>query len=103
MRRLSVTVEWPAGMSVYPCNCEQMMARLSDYLDGDLDAETAAEVERHLRACSQCLAYADSLHRIVELCRAYEPAVKPRPLNPSARAELRSAWQKALADRRRAK
>ena len=75
------------------------MARLSDYLDEDLDGESAVEVEKHLRACGTCRAFADSLRRIIELCRAYEPGVKPRALNPSARAELESAWQKTLADR----
>ena len=74
------------------------MARLSDYLDEDLDAATGVEVEKHLRACSTCLALADSLRRTIELCRAYEPSVNPRPLTPWARAELENAWQKALAD-----
>ncbi len=78
------------------------MARLSDYLDRDLDPKTGAEVERHLRECGPCLAFADSLRRIVELCRGYELGVKPRPLTPSARAQLESAWQKALARQRRA-
>ena len=75
-------------MSGYLGTCEQVMARLSDYLDEDLDAETAAEVERHLRECGPCLAYADSLHRTIELCHGSEPGVKPRPLTPSAKAEL---------------
>ena len=73
--------------------------RLSDYLDQGLDRETGVEVERHLRECGSCLAFADSLRRIIELCRGYEPGVNPRPLTPWARAQLESAWQKALADR----
>jgi predicted anti-sigma-YlaC factor YlaD len=85
----------------YLGTCEQVMAWLSDYLDEGLDARTGVEVEKHLRACGTCLAYADSLHRIIELCRAYEPSVKPLALTPSARAELERAWQKTLADRQR--
>ena len=79
--------------------CERVMARLSDYLDEDLDEESGVEVEKHLRGCGTCQAFADSLRQIIELCRAYEPGVKPRALTPSARAELESAWQKTLADR----
>jgi len=75
------------------------MARLSDYLDESLDVGPAPELEKHLPACARCLAFADGLSRTIELCRSYEPIVKPRPLNPSARAELESAWQKALAHR----
>jgi len=84
-------------MSGYPGTCEQVMTRLSDYLDEDLDREAGVEVARHLGACGTCLAFADSLRRTIELCRAYEPSVKPRPLNPPVRAELESAWRKALA------
>jgi predicted anti-sigma-YlaC factor YlaD len=77
------------------------MARLSGYLYEDLDAETAVEVEKHLRACGTCRAFADSMRRTIELCRGYKPGLNPRPLSPSARAELESAWQKALTDRRK--
>jgi anti-sigma factor RsiW len=80
--------------------CEQVVAWLSDYLDEEMDAAAALEVERHLRRCGACLAYADSLRRTIELCHGYRPGLKPRPLTPSARAELESAWEKALAGRR---
>jgi predicted anti-sigma-YlaC factor YlaD len=79
--------------------CERVMAQLSDYLDEDLDGESGVEVEKHLRGCGPCQAFADSLRRIIELCRAHEPGVKPRALTPSARAELERAWQKTLAGR----
>lgn len=88
-------------MSGYLGNCEQVMAQISDYLDGDLDAETAVEMERHLRQCGSCLAYADSLRRTIELCHRYEPGVTPRPLTRLAWTELERAWQKSLAERRR--
>ena len=81
--------------------CQQVLARLSDYLDGDLDTEAMAEVERHLQGCLPCLAFADALQRTIELCRRYRPSVRPRPLTPSAHAELRKAWQTAVAGRQR--
>ncbi len=87
-------------MNGYQGTCERVMARLSDYLDEELDAGTAAEVERHLRQCGACLVYAESLRRTIELCRGYQPGVKPRPLTRSAHAELENAWEKALAGRR---
>jgi hypothetical protein len=33
------------------------MARLSDYLDKDLDVASAVELEKHLRECGPCLEY----------------------------------------------
>jgi len=82
------------------CTCERIIEALSDYFGGDLRQEDSVGVRNHLSGCGTCLAFADSLRRTIELCRAYEPGVKPQPLTPSARAELESAWQKALADRR---
>ena len=35
-------------------HCSEVLARLSDYLDGDLDAEARSAVERHLAGCSVC-------------------------------------------------
>jgi hypothetical protein len=54
----------------------QVRTRLSDYLD----AEAGVEVEQHLRGCGSCLELANGLQGTVELCREYEPSVKPQPL-----------------------
>lgn len=81
--------------------CQQVLARLSEYLDGDLNTEARTEVERHLQGCPTCLASADALRRTIELCRRYRPALGPRPLTPSARDELRKAWQTAVAGRQK--
>jgi anti-sigma factor RsiW len=39
--------------------------RLSEYVDGDLDAATRSELERHLAACADCRATVDELQRVV--------------------------------------
>ena len=82
------------GMNGIPSACGRAMARLSDYLDENLEGGPAAELEKHLRACDRCLAFAHSSCRSIKFCRSYEPSLKPRPLDPSTRAELDSAWQK---------
>lgn len=85
-------------MRRHQCTCEQVLANLSDYFDGELEAEASIALGKHLRECSMCLQFATSLCRTIEMCRAYEPRVTPRPLTPSARAQLQRAWQRALAD-----
>jgi len=50
----------------YLGTCEQVIAWLSDYLDEDLDGESGIEVERHLRGCGTCQAFANSLRRRVK-------------------------------------
>jgi anti-sigma factor RsiW len=34
--------------------CSQVLAGLSEYLDGELNPETVAMVEQHLTGCSNC-------------------------------------------------
>ena len=38
-----------------PHRCDDAIAQLQSFLDGELDAETVALVEAHLRECSPCL------------------------------------------------
>ena len=39
---------------VNPITCAEAFRRLDDYLDRELDAHEAAEVEAHLRTCEAC-------------------------------------------------
>lgn len=43
--------------------------RLSEYVDGDLDAETRAALEVHLATCADCRATRDELERVVVRAR----------------------------------
>ena len=41
------------------------MDRLSEYVDGDLDAETRLSIEAHLATCAECRATREELERVV--------------------------------------
>ena len=43
--------------------------RLSEYVDGELDAETRAALEAHLATCADCRATRDELERVVARAR----------------------------------
>ena len=43
--------------------------RLSEYVDGELDAETRAAVEAHLATCAECRVTRDELERVVARAR----------------------------------
>ena len=49
-----------------PC-CRELFARLSEYLDGELNEALCAEAEVHLEDCPPCRDFLESLRRTVAL------------------------------------
>lgn len=47
--------------------CRDMLGNLSDYVDGELEAELCAEIEQHVSCCSNCRIVVDTLKRTVTL------------------------------------
>jgi anti-sigma factor (TIGR02949 family) len=67
-----------AGLS-----CGDVLARLSEYLDGELSATDRARVETHLRGCDGCARFGGELRATVHALRARllaRPAELPREL-----------------------
>ncbi len=46
-------------------SCREMLERLSEYLDGELDASACAEIEGHLHDCEPCVRFVQSLRATV--------------------------------------
>ncbi len=82
-----------------PRDCEELFARLSAYLDGELSSEARTEIEEHLCGCPPCIEFVESLRRTVDLCRRFEPAESPGPVSAAAREQLLAACRKMLAAR----
>ena len=49
--------------------CSEVLARLSDYLDGELPAPERAQVEQHLRGCEACTRFGGELSRTIGALR----------------------------------
>lgn len=47
--------------------CRDMLGNLSNYIDGELEAELCAEIEQHIASCSNCRIVVDSLKRTITL------------------------------------
>lgn len=68
-----------AGLS-----CGDVLALLSDYLDGDLAGGARAQVEDHLRGCEGCARFGGEFKVTVQALRAHlrrAPAVPPGVLD----------------------
>ena len=54
--------------------CEQVIAFVAEYLDGQLDVETLAAFEYHLERCRSCVAYLATYRETIRIARAAKTA-----------------------------
>lgn len=47
--------------------CKEMLDKLSDYIDGELDPQMCKDLERHMQDCNPCLFFIDSLKKTITL------------------------------------
>jgi predicted anti-sigma-YlaC factor YlaD len=47
--------------------CRKLLGSLSDYVDGSLQSDLCAEIERHLAECENCRIVVDSLNKTIYL------------------------------------
>jgi anti-sigma factor RsiW len=62
--------------------------RLSDYLDGELDAADQAALERHLQECTPCRTLLAELRAVVDRARALGPIAPARDLWAGVRQRI---------------
>jgi anti-sigma factor RsiW len=64
-------------------NCEQIEASLSDYLEGALTREEAAQFVAHSSTCAQCQELVASVRGLIGAMHALEPVALPANLMPA--------------------
>jgi anti-sigma factor RsiW len=50
--------------------CHDLLAHLSDYIDGDLEAAICAQLEAHLAECPDCRVMVDTMRKTIILYRS---------------------------------
>ena len=70
--------------------CPETLARISAYLDGELDAGACRDVERHCVRCPACAAFLEGLRQTVGLCREAGAAPLPERVRQRARDRVRT-------------
>lgn len=48
-------------------DCKSLIASISDYMDGELQAEVCAELENHLKECHNCRVVVDTLRKTIDI------------------------------------
>lgn len=69
--------------------CKKLLAKLSDYLDGELDPALRQELETHARRCPDCWVMVDTTRRTIEIFRGNEPYPMPEDVKSRLFAALR--------------
>lgn len=49
--------------------CQELLSSLSDFVDGLLEDELCAEIERHMAECADCRIVIDTLRKTISLYR----------------------------------
>ncbi len=74
--------------------CEEMLAALGDYVDGELDPEFCAAFEEHMAGCDPCVIVIDNLRNTIRAYSAGEPYQVPAELHERLCGLLREAWRR---------
>lgn len=77
-------------------DCAAILAHISAYLDGELDATECEAIDRHCRGCGSCASVVAGLRNTVGLCREAGSA----PLPEAVRSLARESVRKLLAEKR---
>jgi anti-sigma factor (TIGR02949 family) len=80
--------------------CEEIFARLSEYLDEEVPADVADSISAHISGCEPCVDFLESLRKSVELCNQYRSEVMPSPLPDDIRNQLRQSYERLIKLRR---
>lgn len=71
--------------------CKELILKLSEYLDGELDPVLAEQLTRHLEHCEDCGYVVDTTRKTIQMYCNAEPAPLPD--------EVRRQLQRVLAEK----
>ncbi len=74
--------------------CQEMLAALGDYVDGELTPEFCAEFEKHMAGCDPCVIVIDNLRNTIRAYSAGVPYEVPPELHQQLCGMLKEAWRR---------
>ena len=69
-------------------NCTDFLAKLTDYFDGQIEAELLDEVKQHLSSCHHCEVIVDTTRMTIDVYRSNEPYEFPEELSDRLRSAV---------------
>ena len=69
-------------------DCKQVLANLSDYVDGEVSQELRKALEEHVARCRRCRVIFDTTHRTLKIVLDAEPFEVPLAVSARLYARL---------------
>jgi len=73
--------------------CEELLATLNQYVDGDVDPGICEPFQEHLRGCNPCQIVVDNIRQTIRLYKAEEQYQLPPSLHERLSRVLRERWK----------
>jgi predicted anti-sigma-YlaC factor YlaD len=74
--------------------CEELMAALNDYVDGEQQSAICKALRDHLAHCNPCQIVIDNIRQTITLYRGGEVVPLPPALHQQLCSALRERWAK---------
>ena len=72
--------------------CEELLAMLNDYVDGDIDPGICESFEKHLAGCNPCQVVVDNIRKSIILYKDGQPYELPLAFKQKLHLSLRDKW-----------
>ncbi|MEE8417886.1 MAG: zf-HC2 domain-containing protein [candidate division Zixibacteria bacterium] len=71
-------------------NCQEILDKICDYIDKELDPSICDDIEKHIKDCEPCVAFINTVKKTVELFKrtGEEPPEIPKPVSSNLRSYL---------------
>ena len=73
--------------------CEELLARLNEYVDGGVDPAICESFEQHLAGCDPCKVVVDNIRQTITLYKEGQPYELPVRFREQLYAALRAKWR----------
>lgn len=72
-------------------NCQDILDKICDYIDKDLDPAICTDIEEHIEDCEPCVAFINTIKKTVELFKSagQEPPNIPKPVSSNLKSFLK--------------
>ena len=80
--------------------CREILSKLSDYIDNELDSENANRIEKHFANCAPCRMVFNTLRKTVEIFRKPADYELPEDVSSGLHSRIRREVEKGSRDAR---